>query len=246
MQTRYLRIPSPAMERDVHLWQFGHFGAPVIVFPTAAGFAHEWQSQGMIEALAPLINAGKIKLYCPESNVAETLTRKDRDPAHRISRYTVYERFINETLVPYVREDCHSANIRIATVGASLGGLYAANFVLKFPDTFWWGLCMSGRYEIRPFLDHFDSREVYQNNPLAYAYALEGAALEKIKQRAKLTLVCGQGKWEEGCIEETQELGAVLAKKGVPVHTDIWGRDVRHDWEWWKRQAMFHFRNQLA
>ena len=246
MSSRYLRLPSPALERDVHLWQFGHFGPPVIVFPTAAGFAHEWQSQGMIEALAPLINAGKMKLYCPESNVAETLTRKEEDPAWRISRYTAYERFILDTLVPYIRQDCHAPSIRMATVGASLGGLYAVNMALKHPDVFWWGMGLSGRYEIRPFLNHHDSREVYLHNPLAYVYGLEGDALERVMSRTKLTLVCGQGKWEEGCIEETQELGALLAKKGVPVHTDIWGRDVRHDWEWWKRQALYHFRNQLA
>lgn len=246
MHKSYKRIPSPDMGRDVHLWQFGHFGPPVIVFPTAAGFAHEWQSQGMIETLAPLINAGKMKLYCPESNVAEALTRKEDDPALRIERFLAYERFILNTLVPYIREDCHSPSIRIATAGASLGALYSANMALKHPDTFWWSLCLSGRYEIRPFLNGHDTLPVYLNNPLAYAYNLDGAALERIRQRTRITLVCGQGKWEEGCIEETQELGAVLAHKGIAVHTDIWGRDVRHDWDWWKRQAQFHMHQRLG
>jgi len=245
MQGRYLRIPSPAMGRDVHLWTYGHFGPPVIVFPTAAGFAHEWQSQGMIEALAPLLRAGKLKLYCPESNVAEALTRKEGDPAWRIRRYTAYERFVLDTLVPFVRDDCRSKNLRIATVGASLGALYAANFALKYPETFWWALCLSGRYEIRPFLGGYDDQEVYFHNPLAYAYNLSGAPLERIRERTRLTLVCGRGKWEEGCIEETQELGALLAHKGIDTHTDLWGHDVSHDWVWWKRQALYHLARTL-
>jgi len=246
MHEKYTRIASPELGRDVHLWQFGHFGPPVIVFPTAAGFAHEWQSQGMVEALAPLLRAGRLKLYCPESNVAEALTRKDNSPEWRIGRYQAYERFVLDTLVPYIRADCHSPNLRIATAGASLGALYSANMALKHPDTFWWSLCLSGRYELRPFLDGHDSLDVYLNNPLAYAYNLTGAALERVRQRARITLVCGQGKWEEGCIEETQELGAILAKKGISVHTDIWGNDVSHDWVWWKRQAQYHFHRRLG
>ena len=246
MQGRYLRIPSHDLGRDVHLWTYGHFGPPVIVFPTAAGFAHEWQAQGMIDALAPWLYAGKLKLYCPESNVAETLTRKDGHPADRIRRYTAYERFVMDTLVPFVREDCHSPSMRIATAGASLGALYAANFALKYPETFWWSLCLSGRYEVRSFLDGYDDQEVYFHNPLAYAYNLHGQALQRVRDNTSVTLVCGQGKWEEGCIEETQELGAVLARKGVDVHTDLWGHDVSHDWVWWKRQAAYHLHRRLG
>ena len=33
------RIPSRAMGRPVHLWRYGHFGPPLLVFPSAAGFA---------------------------------------------------------------------------------------------------------------------------------------------------------------------------------------------------------------
>lgn len=32
----------------------------------------------MVEALATLIDGGKIKLYCPESNVSQTWTDKER------------------------------------------------------------------------------------------------------------------------------------------------------------------------
>jgi len=64
-------IPSEAMGREMHVWRFGDFGAPLIVFPSASGMAHEWDAHGMVEALAELIDGGKLKLYCIESNVAE-------------------------------------------------------------------------------------------------------------------------------------------------------------------------------
>jgi esterase/lipase superfamily enzyme len=232
-------LPSAAMGRDIHLWTYGHFGMPIVAFPTAAGFAHEWQSQGMVEALTPLLAAGRIKLYCPESNVAEAWTR-DGDPRWRMARHAAYERFVLETLVPFVHEDCRTDRIQIAAAGASLGGLYAALFALKHPEIFSWSLSMSGRYEVRGFTGGYDGPDVYFHNPLAFVPNLSGEPLERIRRNTHLTLVCGQGKWEEGCIEETVALGGWLARKGIPHDRDLWGSDVSHDWVWWRRQALFH------
>jgi len=233
------------MGRNVHLWMYGHYGPPVVVFPSAAGFAHEWDHQGVVEALAPLLYAGKLKLYCTESNVSEAWTHSDADPRWRMERHAAFERYVLETLVPFVRDDCRSPQMRIAAAGASLGGLYAANMALKHPETFWWSLCMSGRYEARNFTGGYDAPEVYFNNPLAFVPQLGGAELDRVRQTA-LTLVCGQGKWEEGCLEETVALGEVLRSKGIPAEVDLWGHDVAHDWEWWRRQAAYHLARRLG
>ena len=32
-------IPSQPMGRRMHLWRFGHWGTPILVFPSAAGMA---------------------------------------------------------------------------------------------------------------------------------------------------------------------------------------------------------------
>jgi esterase/lipase superfamily enzyme len=61
--SRYLRLPSQHLGRPVHLWTYGHWGLPVIAFPTASGMAHEWQSGGAIEALEPFFASGRMKLY---------------------------------------------------------------------------------------------------------------------------------------------------------------------------------------
>lgn len=241
MSAQHRMIPSPAMERDVHVWTYGYFGWPVIVFPTAAGFAHEWHAQKMVETLQPLLAAGKIKLYCPESNVSEAWTKKEKDPAWRIGRHLAYERFVMDTLVPFVRDDCRTPDIPIAVTGASLGGMYAATLALKHPEIFRWCLAMSGRYQAKNFTNGFDSPDVYHNNPLAFVPNLRGDALERVRKHTHLTLVCGRGKWEEGCIEETIELAAWLDQKGIPHERDLWGHDVAHDWEWWRRQVRFHF-----
>lgn len=244
MNARHLTLPAPHLGRDQHLWCYGHFGPPVLVFPSAAGMAHEWQAHGMIEALAPMIDAGRMKLYCVESNVADAWTRKEAPPQWRIDRHRAYEHWVMTTLVPYIRYDCGSHDMRLAVSGASLGGMYAATFALKHPETFWWALCMSGRYRATNFTGGFSNTDVYLNDPLAFVPNLEGQELERVR-RTQLTLVCGRGRWEEGCIEETIELAEVLRRKHIPHERDLWGEDVSHQWPWWIRQATYHFGRRL-
>ena len=81
-------IPSREMGRPVHLWRYGHYGRPLLVFPSASGMAHEWDAHGMVEALGDFIDQGRLKLYCTETNVAEAWTRRESDPAWRIGRAT--------------------------------------------------------------------------------------------------------------------------------------------------------------
>jgi len=165
MRRFHALLDSPALGRAIHVWVYGHWGQPVVVFPSAAGFAHEWEAQGMIAAL----------------------------------------------------------------------------FALKQPETFRWALCMSGRYRMTFLTGGFSNLEIYLSNPLAFVPNLEGAELERVRRHTFLTLVCGQGPWEEGCIEETQELADWCERKGIPHERDIWGHDSAHQWDWWRRQAMHHF-----
>jgi esterase/lipase superfamily enzyme len=246
MKRRHELIQSGAMGRRMNVWCFGHFGVPLLVFPSAAGFAHEWDVQGMVETLEPLIEAGKLKLYCPESNVSQAWTNKTEEPAVRIKAHLAYERFVLEDMVPWIRRDCNSESIRLATSGCSLGAFYAANFALKFPEIFFYALCMSGRYKATHFTQGFSNLDVYYNNPLAYVGNLKGEALARVCDNTFLTMVCGQGAFEEGCIEETQMLCDIFEAKDIPHHRDIWGRDVAHNWNWWQRQAWMHLAHRFG
>ncbi len=246
MEKRLERVHSPQLQRAISLWCYGSWGAPVLAFPTASGMAHEWEAQGMVDALAPLLEGGRIKLYCTESNVAEAWTRREQDPGWRIRRHVAYERFVIETLVPWIRDDCRSPVLPISAAGASLGAFYAANLALKHPETFHWALCLSGRYAMTHFTDGYSDGDVYFNNPLAYVPNLEGDALDRIRRSTRLTLVCGQGAYEEGCIEETQSLGDLCAAKGIPHELDIWGHDVSHAWNWWQRQVQYHLGREFG
>ena len=245
MLRKHELIESKHMGRPVHLWRYGHFGPPVIAFPSASGMAHEWESNGMIEALGDWLEHGKIKLYTVESNVAEVWTRKEEHPQERIKRHFPYERWVMDELVPYIRNDCQNAGIPIAVTGTSLGALYAANFALKYPDIFRYALCMSGRYDATWLTDGFSNDDIYFNSPVSYVPGIEGEYLERIRSKTHLSIVCGQGKWEDGNIEDAQKLAFLLHSKGISHQLDLWGHDVSHQWPWWARQARHHLAGYL-
>ena len=94
LNARYQQLPSRSLNRRVHMWTYGWWGDPVIIFPSASGMAHEWQAASAIDTLRPLIEAGRIKLYCPETNCSESWSRRDDDPRLRVARHQAYDRFV--------------------------------------------------------------------------------------------------------------------------------------------------------
>jgi esterase/lipase superfamily enzyme len=246
MSSRHVMIDAPALGRRAHVWCFGEVGTPVVVFPSNAGVAHEWQQSGMIDALSPLFAAGRIKLYCPESNVSQTFSGEG-PLEHRLQKHRQYERFVLDSLLPFIAKDSRTPDVRVVATGCSMGALYSALFALKFPEQFRGALCLSGRYRGTRFVqgEYEYSDELYFNDPLAFVPNLEGAALERVRQQTHLTLVVGQGPFENNCLPETVELGSWLHKKGVPSHLGVWGHDSRHDYTWWRRQVA-HYLPQLT
>jgi esterase/lipase superfamily enzyme len=241
MQRRYETIYSPAIGRQVQILAFGHFGAPVIAFPSGGGQFFDFENNGMITAVTPLIESGKIKIYLPESLDHESWLNHGIDPHWRAVRHNAYQDFIVYDLVPAIRHDCRDEGIRIALTGASLGAYHAANFALKFPHLFHYALCMSGRYDIEAVCGHSSSTDVYFNNPVAYVPNLHGGDLEHVRRNTHVALVCGQGAWEDKCLRDTHRLADLFAAKGISHERDIWGHDVEHHWYWWRQQIAHHF-----
>ena len=197
----------------------------------------------MIDALAPLLRAGRMKIYCPETNVSRSFTGEG-SMQERMAHHRAYERFVMETLVPFIRDDCRSPDVPMVATGCSVGALYASLFVLKHPETFPQALCLSGRYRTSSFFGGSANEDVYFNDPIAFLPNLHGAALERVRRRAHLTVVVGRGAHEHTCISETAELGTWLGKKGIPSHVAFWGTESSHTYAWWQKQA-YHYLRQL-
>ena len=241
MQRRHEIIYSPALGQQMSVLVYGHFGAPIVAFPSGGGRYFDFESNEMIASIAPLLEAGKIKVYCTDGVDNESWLNDGVDPHWRAVRHKAFEDYFVRDLVPAIRADCNDESIRMGLVGCSLGGLHAANFALKFPHLFHYALCMSGRYDLAAIAGGSDSAEFYFNNPIAYTANLHDQALDHVRNNTHIALVCGQGAWEDKCLAETHRLADILAAKNISHERDIWGHDVEHHWHWWRKQIVHHF-----
>ena len=246
MLRRYEKIYSPAIGRDIEVLVFGHYGDPVIAFPSGGGRFFDFLGNGMIGAVAHLIDAGKLKVYCPDGIDNESWLNHGIEPHWRAVRHNAYQDFIANNLVPAIRDDCKTPGLQIGLTGCSLGAYHAANFALKFPHLFHYALCMSGRYNIEEVSGGGGSMEVYFNNPLAYVPKMGEDTLAHLRGQTHLVLVCGQGAFEDKCLRDTHLLADQLAAKGISHERDIWGHDVEHHWYWWRKQIAYHFEKALG
>ena len=222
---------------------YGHYGRPVLVFPAEAGRAWDFENNGMIDAVADLIDAGRVKLYCVDSADAWTWSDRSVPTEERARRHGAYEHWVTTDVLGWIRDDC-GGPVEVATLGCSLGAYHAANFALKRADAFPLALCLSGNYDPTTWHAWGEQGEAtYFNNPMAYVANAVGGHLDWLRGRVSLLLVVGQGAWETHptqALPSTRAFAEVLARKGIRHELDIWGYDVPHDWSSWQRQLRHH------
>ena len=193
----------------------------------------------MIDAVADLIDAGRVKLYCVDSADAWTWSDRSVPIEERARRHDDYEAWVRGTVVAVDRRrlrraarDHHArlqprrvprgelraqARARVPARDRAVGQLR--------PDH----LARVGRAGRRDVLQQPDGLRGQSRgrSPRLAARAGEPCCWSS-----------GQGAWEvspTGALPSTQRLAAPLAGKGIRHELDVWGYDVPHDWPSWQR-----------
>jgi esterase/lipase superfamily enzyme len=220
---------------------YGHYGRPVLVFPAQEGKRWEWEEHGMVDAIAGLIDAGRVKLYCVDSWDSASWHDDWLPLEERARRHGTYESWLLEHVAPTIHADCGGFQ-PIATTGVSMGAYHAANLALRRADLFPLALCLSGIYDIGAVGWGARGEAFYFNNPADYVANLGGDHLEWLRAHVHLLLVVGRGAWEDstGSLEQTRRFAALLAEQGIPHRLDVWGEDAAHDWPAWRAQIAHH------
>jgi esterase/lipase superfamily enzyme len=234
MRYEYHRWHSPRLGREMGVNVYGHYGAPILVFPTSGGDEHEYAGQGMIDTLAHHIDAGRAKFFCIGSVNNQSWYDKQAHPRHRSYVQAMYDDYVAREVAPFIYDNCATPGIAITTTGSSFGAYHAANTLLKHPDLFRRCLALSGIYDIRRFTDGDYDDNVYYNNPVDYVGGLTDGYFLFHLQRCDIRLATGHGPYEDSA--PTYRLSEVLASKGIPHSVDDWGAEGGHDWPYWKRQ----------
>jgi esterase/lipase superfamily enzyme len=213
---------------------YGHWGPPMIMFPTSGGDEEEYERQSLIAAIAEFIDAGRVKAFCVNTNHRDSFASHGAHPFHRSWMQRQYDEYIRREVVPFVRHHCQSPDIPIWTMGASLGAYHAVNTLFKYPDVVKRCYALSGVYDMRRSMDGAYDENFYFNNPVDYLANLSDPWAIGHLRTCDIHIATGSGPWERS--EESYRLSAVLNSRGVFHHLDDWGQQGGHDWPYWKHQ----------
>ncbi len=238
----YHKWRSPVLGRDMELKVYGHGGKPVLVFPSGGGRFFEYEDFGMVEACRSFLEDGKVQLFTVDSVDNQSWFDRRLPVIERVRRHELYERYVMEEAVPFIRERGGSG-LPLMTTGCSGGGYHAANFLFRHPDVFDGTISLSGLYSPRFAVgDQWDD-SLYVHFPLTYLPRLEDPRLLGLIRRSKIVLCVGHGDWERtdeyDCLADTRAMKEVLEAKDIPCWVDFWGDDAHHDWEWWRKQVSY-------
>src|SRR5471030_352101 len=108
------------MRREIHRWYsdrlgrelgvvvHGHWGPPMIMFPTSGGDEGEYERQSLIGAISEFIDAGKVKAFCVNLNHGDSFANRGAHPFHRSWMQRQYDEYIRHEVIPFARQHCQS------------------------------------------------------------------------------------------------------------------------------------------
>jgi esterase/lipase superfamily enzyme len=222
---------SERLQHPIGMARWGHYGVPVLVFPTAGGDAEEIERNGVVTACSPLIESGRVKLYSCDSTAGLAMVSKAGSLEYRMWLFNQYQQCVINEVVPAIRADMAGDTSPIVAAGASIGAFNAVAMVCRYPETFRAAVGMSGTYRIEQFFDEQMSPDLYFSSPLAFLPGLDGPQLDALRQRFVI-LASGQGAWEN--IGESWAAADALGSKDVPNRVDAWGEEWPHEWPTWR------------
>jgi esterase/lipase superfamily enzyme len=223
---------STRLERDMPIAVYGHYGFALLLVPTAAADYLEYERFGLIEALRPFIDGGKVKVFSVNSINNESWLNHNMEPHHKAIRHQTFNYYIWDEVIPFIKTNT-SFDTPIIVCGASFGALHSMNLFLKRPDLLNGVIAMSGVYDLMEYTRGFFNEDVYYNSPQHYMPNLtDHAILEQIRHSNHIHIFSGSGPYEAP--DAARSFAGILYNKGINYELDIWGPEWRHDWETWR------------
>lgn len=202
----------------------GHYGYPLLMFPTSNGSYTQNHDFKLNESISWLVEEGKVKLYNVQTPDQQSFYNDHIPPEERIRNYERWIQFLISEYVPMIQK-VHSTH-RIAVAGASFGGYHASNFAFRFPGLVSHLFCLSGAFSIRNFMDGYQDDFVYYNCPNEF---VKNDEAWKYKHMHIVLSTSDQ----DICLGKTQEMSAILRMKGIGHWYDE-RKWISHDWPLWR------------
>lgn len=224
---------SPALQKEMPIAVYGNYGFALLLVPTAAADYLEYERFQLMDAIAPFVDAGKVKVFSVNSINSESWLNNEMNPRDKAIRHQQFNDYIYHEVVPYIRTHT-SWNTPIIVSGASFGALHSANLFFKRPDLLNGFIAMSGVYDLTEYTKGYFDDDVYFNSPAHYMPNLtDHGVLEQIRASRHLHFLTGSGAYEDP--NAARNMAGILYNKGITYELDVWGADMTHDWPTWRK-----------
>ena len=234
MRTEHQYWYSPRLGHDMGVAVFGHWGPPLLAFPTSHGDEWELQRHGMVDALAEFIDGGRVKLFCVGSNNHESFLNSSAHPFHRSWRQRMFDEYIREEVFPFIYTSCQTESIRDRDDGRVARGLSRREHTLPVSTPRQAVLRALRRLRLEGFMDGLYDDNFYFHNPVDYLANLDDPWLERAARQLR-----DPPRHRIGTVGREPllyTLSGILAQKGIRHYLDDWGPRGGHDWPYWKDQ----------
>ncbi len=227
MEEHYHKWYSPILGKDMEMLVYGHWGYPIIIFPTTRGRYYESKDFKLIDSVSWFIEQGKVKLYCLDSIDEYSWYNRSIHPADRIKNHILYDKMVMEEVVGRIQHE--SPTGKVAVAGCSFGGYHACNFAFRHPEKVSHLFSMSGAFDIKSQLDGYYDENAYFNNPVDFIPNMQNDEVYK------MNIILGTSEYDI-CLGANLNMSEILKRKGIGHWLDNRPSEP-HDWPVWR--AMF-------
>lgn len=214
---------SNILGHNIRVEKTGHWGYPILMFPTTMGSYLQNRDFGLNASVYHLVEQGKIKLYNVSTIDRDSIYGRHLPAQAKIHNYDLYTQFLISEFVPFLQKENHTH--RIATAGCSFGGYHAANLAFRIPDLVSHVFALSAAFTIRSFMEGSQDDRIYFNCPDEYLLNAEAWKYHHMQ------VVLGTSDWDI-CRENNIRMADVLRSKEIPCWYDE-KKWAQHDWPLW-------------
>lgn len=253
----HMEFVDPSLPREVFGWhsprlgmhmpivRYGNWGHPLLLYPTAQSDLFDCERFFLIKAIEPLIFAGRVTVFSINSINEHAWMNRNVSVHEAARRQALFSGYVEEEVVPHIRNAVQNDSARIGVTGASFGAFHAANQFFRRPDLFDTLIAMSGFYDLEPDYTHgWMTDEIYYNNPMSFVPGIDGSQLDTIKHHSQVHIVTGQGDFEAP--HASRRFSKMLWDKGIWNNLDVWGHDMKHDWPTWRAMLPYYLNEKVG
>src|SRR5215475_183011 len=158
---------SHALDKEMPMAVYGHYGLALLLIPTAAADYLEYERFKLIDAMASFIDAGRVKVFSINSINKESWLNDNIEPRSKSIRHHQFNNYVFQEVIPFIKQYT-SDDTPIIISGASFGALHSANLFFKRPDLINGCIAMSGVYDLTEYTKGYFDSDVYFNSPMHY------------------------------------------------------------------------------